>query len=92
MNLKEHLGNEGLERRYREAKDPVLRSHYHIVWLLWRGRPTRKVVEVIGYSPNWVRQVARRYNEGGPEGLGDRRHNNPGGVHGRCSTPKGGRG
>ncbi len=80
LSLKEHLGNEELERRYREAKDPVLRSHYQIVWLLSRGRTTREVVEATGYSPNWIRQVARRYNEGGPEGLGDQRHNNPGGV------------
>jgi transposase len=30
------------------------------------------------YSPGWVRQVARRYDERGVEGLGDRRHRNPG--------------
>jgi transposase len=34
--------------------------------------------EVSGYSEGWVRQIARRYNEGGVEGLGDRRHSNPG--------------
>ena len=80
LSLEEHLGNEELECRYREAKDPVERSHYQIVWLLARGRTTREVVEVTGYSPNWVREVARRYNEGGPEGLGDRRHGNAGGA------------
>ncbi len=80
LSLEEHLGNEELERRYREAKDPVLRSHYQIVWLLGRGKTTREVVEATGYGPNWVREVARRYNEGGPQGLGDRRHGNPGGA------------
>ncbi len=34
--------------------------------------------EVTGYSPGWVRKIARRYNERGVEGLGDRRHSNPG--------------
>src|SRR3990170_2407407 len=29
-------------------------------------------------SPGWVRKIARRYNERGVEGLGDRRHQNPG--------------
>ena len=80
LSLEEYLGNEQLERRYREARDPVERSHYQIVWLLARGRTTREVVEATGYSPNRVREVARRYNEGGPQGLGDRRHGNPGGA------------
>jgi transposase len=45
---------------------------------LSEGRTTREVCEVTGYSPGWVRQIARRYNERGVEGLGDRRHGNPG--------------
>jgi transposase len=35
-------------------------------------------MEVTGYSRGWVQQLARRYNAGGPETLGDRRHRNPG--------------
>ena len=80
LRLEEHLTDEELGRRYRKAKNPVLRSHYQIVWLLSGGKTTREVVEATGYSTNWVRQVARRYNEGGPEGLGDRRHRNRGGA------------
>ena len=71
-----------LERRYRRARDPVERSHLQIVWLLSEGRTTEEVCRVTGYSPGWVRQVARRYDERGVEGLGDRRHDrrhrNPG--------------
>jgi transposase len=67
-----------LERHYKRARDPVERSHLQIVWLLSAGRRTEEVCEVTGYSPGWVRQVARRYNERGLEGLGDRRHRNPG--------------
>ena len=67
-----------LERRYRRARDPVERSHLQIVWLLSEGRTTEEVCRVTGYSPGWVRQVARRYDERGVEGLGDRRHRNPG--------------
>ena len=67
-----------MEHRYRKAKDPVERSHRQIVWLLSEGRTTAEVCEVTGYSPGWVRQIARRYNERGIEGLGDRRHANPG--------------
>ncbi len=73
-----HASTEELERRYRKAKDPVQRSHHQIVWLLSEGRTTGEVCEVTGYSPGWVRKIARRYNERGVEGLGDRRHSNPG--------------
>lgn len=73
-----HASTEELEHRYRKAKDPVERSHRQIVWLLSEGRTTEEVCEVTGYSPGWVRQIARRYNERGVEGLGDRRHANPG--------------
>ena len=72
-----YASTEELEHRYRKAKDPVERSHRQIVWLLSEGRTTGEVCRVTGYSPGWVRQIARRYNERGVEGLGDRRHANP---------------
>ncbi len=75
-----HLPPAELERRYRGARDPVLRSHLQIVWLLARGEPTAAVGAATGYHPNWVREVAKRYREGGPAALGDRRHANPGGT------------
>ncbi len=78
LELSPHASTEELEHRYRKARDPVERSHHQIVWLLSEGRTTREVCEVTGYSPGWVRQIARRYNERGVEGLGDRRHQNPG--------------
>jgi transposase len=62
----------------RKAKDPVLRSHYQIVWLINEGKTTAEVMEATGYSRGWIQQLARRYNAEGPEALGDRRHHNPG--------------
>ena len=67
-----------MEHRYKKARDPVERSHLQIVWLLSEGKITEEVCEVTGYSPGWVRRIARRYNERGVEGLGDRRHGDPG--------------
>ncbi len=78
LKLSPHASTEELERRYRKAKDPVARSHHQIVWLLGEGKTTEEVCEVTGYSPGWVRRIARRYNERGLEGLGDRRRANPG--------------
>lgn len=67
-----------MEYRYRKAKDPVERSHHQIVWLLSEGKTPGEVSEVTGYSLGWVRKIAHRYNARGVEGLGDRRHQNPG--------------
>ena len=79
LHLEAHLSSPELERYYRKARDPVERTHLHIIWQLSRGRRTREVAEATGYSPGWIREVARRYNAGGVAGLGDRRHHNPGG-------------
>jgi transposase len=78
IKLESHLSSQELEDRYRKARDPVLRSHYQIVWLISEGKSTRQVMEVTGYSRGCIQQLARRYNAYGPEALGDRRHRNPG--------------
>src|SRR5215210_8568523 len=78
IKLELHLHSEELENRYRKAYDPVLRSHYQILWLISEGKTTAQVMEATGYSRGWIRQLARRYNRYGPEALGDRRHQNPG--------------
>jgi transposase len=74
-----HLSADELAARYRAADDPVLRSPLRTIWLLVAGRTLAGVAEVTGYGTRWVREVVRRYDEGGPDGLGDRRHGNRGG-------------
>jgi transposase len=78
IKLESHLSSQELENRYRKAHDPVLRSHYQILWLISEGKTTSQVVEATGYSRGWIQQLARRYNRYGPGALGDRRHQNPG--------------
>jgi transposase len=78
IKLEAHLNSKELENRYRKAHDPVLRSHYQILWLIGEGKTTSQVMEVTGYSRGWIQQLARRYNADGPEALGDRRRQNPG--------------
>ena len=48
------------------------------MWRLASGQPTAAVAQSTGYAAHWIREVARRYREDGPTGLGDRRHTNPG--------------
>jgi transposase len=80
LSIHPHLSTDELERRYRAAQSPVARSHWQIVWLLAQGLPSARVAAVTGYTVNWVRTIAQRFNQDGPAGLGDRRHRNPGRV------------
>ncbi len=100
ITIAPYLSLDELESRYRQAKDPVLRSHYQIIWLLASGRPTEEVTAITSYSRNWIYELVWGYNRVGPETLGDGRHQNPGpkpklddeqqanksaGVEGTCS-------
>jgi transposase len=67
-----------LESLYRKATDPVLRTHLLMVWRISLGDSIPEVAQMLGYSQKWVTEIARRYNSDGVEGLGDRRHANPG--------------
>jgi transposase len=67
-----------LEGLYRKASDPVLRTHLLMVWRMSVGDPIREVARMVGYSEKWTTEIARRYEREGVEGLGDRRHGNPG--------------
>jgi transposase len=78
LKLAEHLTVDELGQRYRQASDPVARSHWQIIWLLRQGRLTAEVADVTGYSTTWIYTLVRRYNRDGPDALGDRRHHNPG--------------
>ena len=67
-----------LESLYRKATDPVLRTHLLMVWRVSLGDSLGEVAEMVGYSKKWTTEIVRRYESGGVEALGDRRHSNPG--------------
>ena len=62
-----HLELDALETRYRQAHDPVARSHFQIVWLLAQGKTRTDVASVTGYSERWIGEIVRRYNAQGPD-------------------------
>jgi transposase len=80
ITITPHLSLEELERRYRQAKEPIERSHYQIIWLIAAGRRTEDVAEITGYSRSWIYELVWGYNRIGPETLGDGRQGNPGAV------------
>jgi transposase len=78
LTLAPHLSVAELHQRYRAAEDPVARSHWQMLWLLADGWPTAEVARVTGYGVRWVQEIARRYRDGGPAAVADRRHANRG--------------
>ena len=74
ISLEPHLTTEELEGRYRSTKDPVECSRWHFLWLLARGLTAKLVASITGYSAYWIGRIARRYNEHGPAGVNDLRH------------------
>src|SRR3712207_2972914 len=59
IKLESHLSTAELESRYRDAKDPIERSHYQIVWLISQGKTTAEVMEATGYNRNWIQSDSR---------------------------------
>jgi transposase len=78
LKLARHLSVAELAARATAATDPVTRTHWELLyWLAW-GQPGRWVARRTGYSPKWVGQVVRRYNQDGPAAVADQRHHNRG--------------
>ena len=57
ITLEPHLSPDELQSRYRQASDPVERSHYQIIWLLASGKSPREVAAVTGYSRHWIYEL-----------------------------------
>lgn len=77
--LKEHLSRHQIKERWQRCKHPVEKGHWQIIWLA--ADPSRKLNASelgrrVGIHHSWVGRLIRRYNELGPEGLGDRRRHN----------------
>jgi transposase len=71
--IKPHLSSAELEHHYETAAEPIAKSHFHALWLLSRGYDIEETAEILSFSTRWVRNLIKRYNEGGPERLGDQR-------------------
>ena len=74
--IKPHLSAIELEGRYETTADVIAKRHFHALWLLSLGHEIDEVAELLSLSTRWVFQLIKRYNEGGPERLGDQRIHN----------------
>ncbi len=72
--LATHLSVAELEQRYRAAYEPHERSWWQMLWLLARGQTATAIADLTGYNRAWIGQIAKRYNEQGPDAMVNRQH------------------
>jgi transposase len=78
LTVTPHLTVEEVEKRYRAATDAVEARQWQVILLMSRGERTARTAAVTTLSRDWMREVIHRYHQDGPDGIGDRRHKNPG--------------
>jgi transposase len=78
LKLVNHASLEDLEKGYRQARDPIERSHWQIIWLFHQHHDAYIVASMTAYCADWVRKLVARYNQQGLKALQDLRHQNPG--------------
>jgi transposase len=74
-----HLSAVRAEAEYRACRHPVEKVRWHAIWLLLRTDPVRtpaQVADLVGLSVITTRDVLKRWNESGPDGLADGRKGN----------------
>jgi transposase len=76
ITIQPHLSQEELQNRFRAAATVKQAHHYQIIWLLAQGKMTKEVMEITGYSRDWIYEIVRGYNHFGPDSLGDHRCEN----------------
>jgi transposase len=74
VQVQTELTAEELQERYRQTKDAVERTHWHILWQIKEGKSPREVAELLGYTARWVRTIIQRWNTEGEQGIRDHRH------------------
>lgn len=81
LRPKSRLSYEEITTRYRACTTARQRSYWHVIWLMSNPENPLTVAgtaKTVGYHPNWVRSLVRRYNADGPDGLIDKRVHNIG--------------
>lgn len=67
-----HLNYAELIRRYETCEDPKTKTYWLAIQLLSQPETpltVEQVAETLGFSADWVRKLARRYNRLGPVGI-----------------------
>lgn len=76
LPIQPHLTPDQIAKRYRSCRDGLEKTHWQVLWLLTREQPApspAQVAPMVGMTPGWIRTLIRRWNDIGPDALGDQR-------------------
>lgn len=79
LPVERHLAANQARAKYRACRHPIEKTRWHAIWLLLRTdgpRTPAQVAELVGLSVITTRDVLKRWNAHGPDGLSDGRTNN----------------
>jgi transposase len=69
ITLKPHLSTDELYRRYRVCRHPQEKVRWRALHLISQGEQANRAARRVGRTSGWITQLARRYNERGPEAV-----------------------
>jgi transposase len=73
IKLKDHLTTDQLYHRYRKCQQAREKLRWRALYLIAKAGIANHVAKQVGRSSGWMTNLARRYNQLGPEGVSDRR-------------------
>lgn len=76
LNVATHLTDDELRARAEAAEDPDERMRWIAILQKKQGRSAKLIADFCNRKPDWVRRTVRKYNEGGPEVVADKRVEN----------------
>ena len=72
IQIAPHLSHADLTQRYEACQNAKVKSYWQTILLLNQQNPCLSVEQVantVGFSTDWVRKLAHRYNRLGAEGI-----------------------
>ena len=72
-NLKSHLREAEIKKRYLQNRDRVESRRWHLLWLVSRKWTIKEAAEALGLNYDYAKDIVRNYNQQGPEGILNRR-------------------
>jgi transposase len=73
IKLKDHLTADELYQRYRKCQQAREKLRWRALYLIAKGGIANHVAKQVGRSSGWMTNLARRFNDLGPAGVGDQR-------------------
>lgn len=71
--LENHLRVDELKQKYRTSRNPVEARRWHLLWKIALGWTIKKSARRVGLNYVYAKNVVKRYNELGREGVKDKR-------------------